>query len=230
MRTLIAAASKKGTPIRQEGVLFEGNGQKQILNLTVAPLGKKGEQRGKSGTKAVANASSRKEFFLVLFEDVTHLALPDAETQSKRKGGSPRHEGVELKRLRRELASTREALDAAVESAEALKEEFQSANEEILSGNEELQSTNEELETSKEELQSTNEELNTLNAELRSKNSELQDLTNDVTNLLDSTRLPVVMLDRNLRIRRFTPAANKLLNVVPSDVGRSFADMSRRAY
>jgi two-component system CheB/CheR fusion protein len=227
LRTLIAAASKKGTPIRQEGVLFEGNGQKQILNLTVAPLGKKGEQRGKSGTKAVANASSRKEFFLVLFEDVTHLALPDAETQSKRKGGSPRHEGVELKRLRRELASTREALDAAVESAEALKEEFQSANEEILSGNEELQSTNEELETSKEELQSTNEELNTLNAELRSKNSELQDLTNDVTNLLDSTRLPVVMLDRNLRIRRFTPAANKLLNVVPSDVGRSFADIRR---
>ena len=57
--------------------------------------------------------------------------------------------------------------------------------------------------------------------------SELQDLTNDVTNLLDSTRLPVVMLDRNLRIRRFTPAANKMLNSVPSDVGRSFADIRR---
>lgn len=106
-----------------------------------------------------------------------------------------------------------------------MKEEFQSANEEILSANEELQSTNEELETSKEELQSANEELNTLNTELRFKNSELHDLSDDVSNLLNSTRIPVVMLDRGLRIRRLTPTANKLLKVLPSDVGRSLADI-----
>ena len=114
---------------------------------------------------------------------------------------------------------------SAIESEDSLKEEFQSANEEILSANEELQSTNEELETSKEELQSANEELTTLNAELRHKNSDLHDLSNDVSNLLNSTRIPVVMLDRELRIRRLTPMADKLLKVVPSDIGRPIADI-----
>jgi len=227
LRTLISVAAKKGTPVRREGVLFEGNGHKRILNLTVSPLGEKGEHRGELSRKSVASTALRKEFFLILFVDVTPARHLDGAAQNKRKGGSSPHEKLEAKRLRRELAGTREALHGAIESAEALKEEFQSANEEILSGNEELQSTNEELETSKEELQSTNEELNTLNAELRSKNSELHDLTNDITNLLNSTRIPVVMLDRNLRIRRFTPAADKLLKVVPSDVGRSFADIRR---
>jgi two-component system CheB/CheR fusion protein len=116
-------------------------------------------------------------------------------------------------------------LRSAIESEDALKEEFQSANEEILSANEELQSTNEELETSKEELQSTNEELNTLNVELRSKNDELHELSNDVINFLNSTRIPVVMLDQGLRIRRLTPTADRLLKIRPSDVGRPLADI-----
>ena len=88
-----------------------------------------------------------------------------------------------------------------------------------------MQSTNEELETSKEELQSANEELNTLNTELRNKNSELHDLSNDILNFLNSTRIPVVMLDRQLCIRRITPAATKLLKVLAADVGRPFADI-----
>jgi len=130
-----------------------------------------------------------------------------------------------LKRLKGELAHAQDALRAAIESEDSLKEEFQSANEEILSANEELQSTNEELETSKEELQSANEELNTLNAELRHKNDDLHELNNDISNLLNSTRVPVVMLDRGSRIRRMTPAADKLLKVVPSDLGRPIADI-----
>ena len=81
------------------------------------------------------------------------------------------------------------------------------------------------METSKEELQSANEELNTLNAELRQKNSDLHELSDDISNLLNSTRIPVVMLDRGLRIRRVTSMADKLLKVVPSDIGRPIADI-----
>ncbi len=225
LRTLIAAAQKKGAPVQQEGVLFDGNGLKRILNLSVSPLGEKGEHGTKPGTKSAAKPSLSKQFFLILFEDVTPPNFPHLPARNRKKGSTSQQDHPEAKRLKRELAGTREALHSAVESEEALKEEFQSANEEILSANEELQSTNEELETSKEELQSANEELNTLNTELRNKNSELHDLSNDVTNFLNSTRIPVVMLDRRLHIRRFTPAADKLLKVVSSDIGRAFADI-----
>ena len=143
--------------------------------------------------------------------------------RSNKKGGHG--DKLESKQLKRELADARDELSSAIESEDSLREEFQSANEEILSANEELQSTNEELETSKEELQSANEELNTLNSELRHKNSDLHELSNDISNLLNSTRIPVVMLDRELRIRRVTAMADKLLKVVPSDIGRPIADI-----
>jgi two-component system CheB/CheR fusion protein len=102
---------------------------------------------------------------------------------------------------------------------------LRSANEEVQSSNEELQSTNEELETAKEELQSTNEELTTLNEELRHTNIELGEVNNDLINLLRSVNLPVVMVGRDLRIRRFTPAAHKTLKLIPSDIGRLITDL-----
>jgi two-component system, chemotaxis family, CheB/CheR fusion protein len=210
LRTLIGSAAKKDAPVKKEGVAFDGDGHKRILNLSVLPLRAKG--------------SGNKRFFLVLFEDVTpQLTSTGDISPSKTKGSA--QDKLESKRLKRELDSARDALRSAIESEDSLKEEFQSANEEILSANEELQSTNEELETSKEELQSANEELNTLNAELRSKNIDLHELNNDVSNLLNSTRIPVVMLDRELRIRRVTPMADKLLKVVSSDIGRPIADI-----
>ncbi|MGH7487458.1 MAG: PAS domain-containing protein, partial [bacterium] len=104
-------------------------------------------------------------------------------------------------------------------------EELRSANEEIQSSNEELQSTNEELETAKEELQSSNEELTTLNEELANRNEELTQVNNDLLNLLASIDLPIVMLDEELRIRRFNPGAQKVLNVIPADIGRSIRDL-----
>jgi hypothetical protein len=102
---------------------------------------------------------------------------------------------------------------------------LQSANEEILSSNEELQSTNEELETTKEELQATNEELITVNEELQDRISELAKANSDLTNLIESADVAIVMLDTNLRIRRFTSAAQKVLNLIPSDVGRPLGDI-----
>lgn len=206
LRTLIAAAAKKGTTSRKEGFRFDADGRKQILNLSVTPL-------------------AGKHFFLVLFEDVTPIwtAAAGSSAERKTKATSRNEEG--LRRLRQELAETRDALRSTIDSEETLKQEFQSANEEILSANEELQSANEELETSKEELQSSNEELNTLNTELRHKNNELHELNNDIANFLNSTRIPVVMLDRHLRIRRLTPTAGQLLKALPSDINRPLADI-----
>jgi two-component system CheB/CheR fusion protein len=205
LRTLIGAAKKKGTPVRKEGVAFDDSGHNRVLNLSVLPFGGK--------------VPGDDLFFVVLFDNVTpQWTVGGDATRSRTKASAG--DKAELRQLKRELANAQDAMRSGIESEDALREGFQSANEEILSANEELQSTNEELETSKEELQSANDELNTLNTELRQKNDELHELGNDVSNLLNSTRIPVVMLDRGSRIRRLTPAADKLLKVVPSDIGR----------
>jgi two-component system CheB/CheR fusion protein len=117
-------------------------------------------------------------------------------------------------------------LQSVIETQEATNEELQSANEEILSSNEELQSTNEELETAKEELQSANEELSTVNDELCSRNAEVTQINNDLTNLLSSIDIPVVMVGSDLTIRRFTPRAQEVLGLIPSDVGRPFLNIN----
>jgi two-component system CheB/CheR fusion protein len=88
-----------------------------------------------------------------------------------------------------------------------------------------LQSINEELETAKEELQSTNEELTTVNEELQNRNDELSKVNSDLSNLLSSVNIPIIMLGNDLRIRRFTPMAEKLMNLIPSDVGRPVTDI-----
>jgi len=131
----------------------------------------------------------------------------------------------ETAQLRQELSSTREYLQSLVEQQDAANEELRSANEEVLSSNEELQSTNEELETAKEELQSTNEELSTVNEELQHRNLELNETTNDLQNLLASTTIPVVMVGPDLRVRRLTPPARKIMNLLPADLGRPIGDL-----
>ena len=131
----------------------------------------------------------------------------------------------ELATLRGELAGTQDDLRSIIEEQEATNEELQSANEEILSSNEELQSTNEEMETAKEELQATNEELITVNEEVQNRNAELAKANSDLTNLIESVDVVFVMLDSNLRIRRFTSAAQKVLNLIPTDVGRPIGDI-----
>ncbi|MGH8545735.1 MAG: PAS domain-containing protein, partial [Gammaproteobacteria bacterium] len=134
-------------------------------------------------------------------------------------------DGSEAALLRQELASTREYLQSVIEQQDAANEELKSANEEILSSNEELQSTNEELETAKEELQSLNEELTTVNEQLQNRNLELSRLSDALTNLQTSANLPMVELSIDLRVRSFTQAAAKLLNLLPGDVGRPLDDL-----
>ena len=107
------------------------------------------------------------------------------------------------------------------ESQEAL----QSTNEELQSINEELQSTNEELTTSKEEMQSLNEELQTVNSELQSKVSDYEQANNDMTNLLNSTEIATLFLDKELNVRRFTDKMPQIIKLRSTDVGRPFTDL-----
>jgi len=130
-----------------------------------------------------------------------------------------------LLELQQELAASREYLQSIIQDLEATNEELQSANEEILSANEELQSTNEELDTAKEELQSTNEEINTVNEELQSRNEELSRANSDLINLLAGVQIAIVFVTNDLRIRRFTPMAEKALNLISSDVGRPIGNI-----
>ena len=118
------------------------------------------------------------------------------------------------------METAKEYLQSIIQEQEATNEELRSANEEALSGNEELQSTNEELETTKEELQSTNEELVTLNDQLQKSNLELGQINDDLNNLLAGVNIPILILNGDRRIRRFTPPAQKLLNLLPADLGR----------
>src|SRR5689334_21955233 len=132
---------------------------------------------------------------------------------------------VENSHLKEELEATRKYLQSIIEEQRTTNEELRSANEEIQSSNEELQSINEELETAKEELQSTNEELTTVNEELQNRNDELSRANNDLNNLLSSVNIPIVMLGDDLRIRRFTPVTEKVMNLIPTDIGRPITDI-----
>ena len=132
--------------------------------------------------------------------------------------------GIRQSELERELQHTREEMQSTLEEMQTSQEELKSSNEELQSTNEELQSTNEELTTSKEEMQSLNEELQTVNAELQSKVDEFSRVNNDMKNLLNSTDIATLFLDKKLNIRRFTNQATKIFKFIKSDIGRPFTD------
>jgi len=134
-------------------------------------------------------------------------------------------DGWLLQQLERELAATREDLRRTIEKTRHTNDELRASNEEIMAMNEELQSANEELESSREELQSLNAELTATNTMLDAKVGELEATGNDLNNLLVGTDLATLFLDRSLNIRRYTPACNRLMHLIPSDIGRPFADI-----
>ena len=127
--------------------------------------------------------------------------------------------------LEKELKYTRDKMQDTLEEMQTSQEELKSSNEELQSTNEELQSTNEELTSSKEEMQSLNEELQTLNAELQSKVDDFSRVNNDMKNLLNSTDIATLFLDKELNIRRFTFQATKIIKLIKSDIGRPFTDL-----
>ncbi len=167
-------------------------------------------------------------FYLVAFNELTSpRPVPEPRDAKGRASVAKARDAREVARLGNELQTTKESLQAIIEEQEATNEELKSANEEVQSSNEELQSTNEELETAKEELQSTNEELTTLNEELQTRNTELSILNNDLNNLLSSVQVAIVMVSNDLVLRRYTPQAERLLNLIPADVGRPLSSFAR---
>ncbi len=166
--------------------------------------------------------------WLVLFHDVATQAGPrqasPALPADSADGGSASDQ--HLHELERELVVVKQYLQSTVEELESGSEELKSSNEELQSSNEELQSTNEELETSKEELQSSNEELTTVNDELHDRMTELQQANDDLHNVLTGIGNAVVIIGMDLRIRRYTHTAERLLNLVPGDIGRSVTQLN----
>ena len=172
----------------------------------------------------IKSNGSTERHYLVLFEDGAQRVPSKAVVAKVHSPKTPKYEKTTA-RLEKELTATKDHMQSVVEELEDANEELKAANEEIQSSNEELQSTNEELETAKEELQSTNEELTTVNEELQNRNAELGLLNNDLVNLLTSVNLPILMLGPDLRVRRITPAAEKVLHLLPTDVGRLVTDL-----
>jgi len=196
LRRAIDRAIQQDGPVRLAGVPSPV-GRSTPVNLTVMRIPSRG------GVPLLA----------VIFEDALRTHPPTAEHPAATEEALVAQLEEEVKALRAELRSAAENDDAAVE-------ELKVSNEEVMSMNEELQAANEELEASKEELQSLNEEVTTVNAQLNEKVNELAEANNDLGNLLVATEIATIFLDTRLRIRRFTPRATALLNVIDSDVGR----------
>jgi len=151
---------------------------------------------------------------MIIFTDVPEIT--DIELRAKK--GKKTFTSIRQSELENELQHTREEMQSTLE-------EMQTSQEELKSTNEELQSTNEELTTSKEEMQSLNEELQTVNAELQSKVDDFLRVNNDMKNLLNSTDIATLFLDKELNIRRFTIQATKIFKLIKSDIGRPFTDL-----
>ncbi|HEY1261952.1 MAG TPA: chemotaxis protein CheB [Terriglobales bacterium] len=211
LRAALNKAKKSNTTARAERVPVKSNGHTREVDLEVIPV------RGQG---------TAERFYVIVFQDARKPLPERPESPGREKARLDRSfVARENERSKREVAQLREQLQSLIEDHETTSEEFKSANEEVLSANEELQSTNEELETAKEELQSSNEELTTLNEELQNRNTELSLANNDLMNLLGNVNIPVVMVGNDLRIRRFTPPAQKLLNLIPADMGRRLQEI-----
>ncbi|MEG3858337.1 chemotaxis protein CheB [Microcoleus sp. herbarium12] len=215
LRTAIYQAQTQNVTVRKERVFVESGGRSSTVNFEVIPF---------------EPQTAQERYFLVLFEEAspTAIDLNTVTSQSYEQGDLER----EIDRLRQAIATAHQEktaaqaqLQAVIQEQESLNQDLKVANEEILSSNEELQSTNEELETAKEEIQATNEELITTNEELRSRNLEQHQVNNDLINLLGSINIPILMLANDLKIRRFTPMAQQLFNLIPTDIGRPFSDI-----
>jgi two-component system, chemotaxis family, CheB/CheR fusion protein len=166
-----------------------------------------------------AAAEGHGESALVTFLDAGQVVEGDSP---------PEHENGsdEMHLMRARMQQAEYHADQMHDERYLASEDLRSANEELQSLNEEYRATTEELETSKEELQSINEELQTVNGELKAKLEEVSHAHSDMQNLVAATNIPILFLDRDLTINRFTPPFSEIFNVQAHDQGRSIADFS----
>jgi len=200
-------ALRKKELVVLHGLKIGTNGGEQAVDVTIQRLGESGPLQG---------------LVMIVFTDV---AMP-ASVKAAGRPSASHSRNPQVAELKRELLLVRGEARATHEQMQTSQEELRSANEELQSTNEELQSTNEELMTSKEEMQSLNEELQTVNTELQAKVDELSRASNDMKNLLDSTDIATLFLDKKLNVRRFTPQATKIIKLIPADEGRPITDLA----
>jgi two-component system CheB/CheR fusion protein len=209
LRLLLQRAQRSGSPTSTHGIAVRENGRMRRVNIDVLPIG---------------TALNTEPHFAIVFEDGVAGAAPALPPARGRRG---KPEG-EIARLRHELDAAKEYMRSTTAQHAAASEELGIVNEELQSTNEELQSTNEELQTAKEELQSTNEELETVNEELQRGNRQLRELNDDLLNVLSSVDIPIIIVDTDRRVRRFTPKARTVLRLIPGDIGRPIEDLQPR--
>jgi two-component system, chemotaxis family, CheB/CheR fusion protein len=216
LRAALEDARLSGLPSRKENVRFRTGSNDSRVHLEVIPI-------------AVPPANQR--YFVVSFEEVPDSSFEQpvpARTAKPGEAGTKKEGEQEIARAKRELAAMKAYLQSVIEAKDVTNEELKAANEEIVSSNEELQSTNEELETAKEELQATNEELETVNEELESRIRTTIQLNDELTNLITCVRIPIVIVGQDLRVRRFSPRARDVFNLMTGDVGRLVTDLTLR--
>ena len=200
----VRTAKQNYKPVILRSIKTGSNGNSRFTDVTIQQTENPAEFRGT---------------IMIVFSDIT-----DIQRHSGKKIKSGAHvpisdeQEIELQRTLEELQSTREEMQTS-------QEELKSTNEELQSTNEELQSTNEELTTSKEEMQSLNEELQTVNIELQSKVADFMQANSDMKNLLNSTDIATLFLDREFNIRRYTDELTKIIKLRPTDIGRPFTEM-----
>ncbi|HJQ33566.1 MAG TPA: CheR family methyltransferase [Pyrinomonadaceae bacterium] len=208
LRSALYQAAQQRANVEMPDVRLQVGDRIETLRLVVRPV--------------VGPEDTARGFFLILFEPSAEAVPASAENIAE----VVRSIEPAARQLEEELALVRSQLRSTVEQYEVQHEELRASNEELQAMNEELRSTAEELETSKEELQSLNEELTTVNQELKIKIEEQGQTNSDLQNLIDSTEIATVFLDRSLRVRLFTPRAREIFNLIPTDVGRPLSDIT----
>ena len=194
LRNILHKAKKQKAPVIKENIPMEVNGSLRNISIEAIPL-----------------PSTIEPHYLILFHDTNSIGNHQSATGNKKTKKDDTD--LRIQQLEHELAQTREDMRSITEDQEAANEELQSANEELLSSSEELQSLNEELETGKEELQSTNEELTVVNQEMISLNEHVGAARNYAEAIIVNIREPLLVLDKNLRIKTANNAFYKTFRV-----------------